>query len=144
MLVIRPAQMEAFTEARLRDLRVRIAWHIRRAHPDAIRGLGDEELERRVRLGCRRAARWKFQRESSIATFVTLMFIVAPDFDRHAPVRRILEDQRLPIDQRPLLLAHEVTARQWEEMRAAAPESAWQELGRQESGQKEHEGGRVR
>lgn len=128
MLVIRRAQMGALADARRRELYLAIAAHLRTEHASAAAAFDEDQLLECVRLGCRRAAAWRFTRESSLATFVVLMFTVAPDFDAHPAVRRLLEDERAPVDRRLLLAAHRLTGAQWNEVRAAS-RAGWADLG---------------
>ena len=132
MLTIRRSQMQVIAEARRAEFHERIAAHLRQEHAAAVAGLSWETLRDRIRIGDVRAARHGFQRESSVVTFVVLMFTVAPDFDMHPEVARVLEYERVPVDRRLLLLAHEITEPQWDEIRRWS-RYGWQDFVRKES-----------
>jgi hypothetical protein len=110
MLIIRPAQMQAFQgvaddafvrrlsefiRGTLRDLPVRL-----HDGPVLIGRATDETLRRLVRTGMERARGYGMTSEVSLTTFVLLMFAVAPNFDAHPLIRRTLEDARVPPDAR--------------------------------------------
>ena len=131
MLTIRSMQIQAIAAARRGEFHDRIADYLRADHPATVAGLSYQALRDRIALGEVRASLRGFTRESSIATFVMLMFTVAPDFDDHRDVRRILEYEKAPVDRRLLLLAHAITEPQWDEIRRWS-RHGWQDFLRKE------------
>ncbi len=60
--------------------------HLSEDQAEALEGLSDAEIERRVRLGLGRARSNGFTDPEPATAFVTLMFLVSPCFDRHPPI----------------------------------------------------------
>ncbi len=90
--------------------------------------LDDQALAWRVGSGISRARSHGFTWQSSIATFVTLMFRFAPNFDEYPPIRAILEaadaDQEGRADQ---LMS--VSGEHWEAVEERFDPLAWYEFG---------------
>jgi|GEM_PF-1209353 len=102
-----------------------IITHLSEEQPELIAELGDEEVRRRVIAGIARAHAQKFVQPESVTAFVTLMFLVAPDFDRHPAIARALrlhgaESERLR------LLFERTREEDWEQ--AAAATKGWEEV----------------
>jgi hypothetical protein len=102
-----------------------IITHLSEEQPELIAELGDEEVRRRVIAGIARAHAQRFVQPESVTAFVTLMFLVAPDFDRHPAIARALrlhgaEPERLR------LLFERTREEDWEQ--AAAATKGWEEV----------------
>ncbi len=65
--------------------------HLCEEQAEAVAELRDQEIERRVRLGIGRARAAGFSQPEEITAFVTLMFVVAPDFDVHPKIAAALK-----------------------------------------------------
>jgi hypothetical protein len=136
MLIVRPEQLEVFKPVADAAFADRIAAYLRRKHeravvrllngPTLVARLADETLLKMVRLGIERARSYDFTWESSITTFVVLMFKVAPNFDRHQLITPALQDARIPADERVQKLWEHVTSQNWQEARDNYDPSAWQ------------------
>ena len=63
-----------------------ILTHLGEQQPELIAGLADGEVQRRVAAGIRRAHAHGFVQPESVTAYVTLMFLVAPDFDAHPAI----------------------------------------------------------
>lgn len=91
---------------------------------DLVRNLPHALLETLVFHGLRKALKYGLTWESSISTFVSLMFEVAPSFDRHPTIRALLSqpdcDQRLILDG---LCALDGLV--WDEVESTYDRSAW-------------------
>lgn len=92
-------------------------------NPEALGNLSDQQVQARIRVGIRRARAHKLDTDGSAVAFVSLMFLVAPDFDRHAGIRRALENVALPADERIKALFTATTEDDWAE--AAAGSAGW-------------------
>jgi hypothetical protein len=104
----------------------RVVAHLRQHHAGALTDLSDETVAYRVRIGVVRAWRYGLTWQSSIAAFVALMFVIAPNFDEHPVLRRILNDRSVEPGARIDHLMNTATAEDWAEAAAAADSSAWQ------------------
>lgn len=99
-----------------------IVTHLGEQQPELIASIGDEEVRRRVLAGIARAHANRFVQPESVTAFVTLMFLVAPDFDSHPAIARALrlhgsEPERLR------LLFQRTREEDWDE--AAALSKGW-------------------
>jgi hypothetical protein len=72
--------------------------HVCEHHPEAVAELKDEEILRRAGIAVARAKRYGFQKESSVAAFAALMFLVAPNFDEQPSIREALKVPGLHAD----------------------------------------------
>jgi len=136
MLIIRPEQLEIFKPVADAQFAERVAAYLRRKQADTVvrlangatlvSRLSDETLMKMVRLGIERARLYDFTWESSITSFILLMFKVAPNFDRHPLIARALKDARFAPDERIEKIWERVTARNWEAAREDYDASAWQ------------------
>lgn len=140
MLKIRPAQLRAFRPATEAAFEQRIADYLREEHAGevvqivegegelkevAVRGLDDETLLEMVRTGIARARSYGMTWESSITSFVVLMFVIAPNFDSHPLIKRALRAGGVEPDQTIDLLMEQTTDDNWETARQAYDAAAW-------------------
>lgn len=100
-----------------------IVTHLGEEQPELIAELGDEEVRRRVVAGIARAHHHRFVQPESVTAFVTLMFLVAPDFDQHPAIARALRLHGAEAD-RLRLLFQRTREQDWEE--AAASSRGWE------------------
>lgn len=129
MLKIRPAQIKAFTPAAEAAFERRVAVYLREEHAEevvtlpaggdevaelVVRDLDDETLLKMVRAGIARARSYGMTWESTITAFVVLMFAVAPNFDSHPLIRRVLEDTEVKPELRIEQLWEQTTEENWE------------------------------
>ena len=136
MLILRPEQLEAFKPLADAQFADRVAAYLRRKHaravvrlvngPTLVERLSDETLMNMVQLGIERARSYDLTWESSITTFVALMFKVAPNFDRHHLITSALHDTRFAADERLQKMWEHITSNNWEEARNNYDASAWQ------------------
>jgi hypothetical protein len=115
MFVIREKQAEEMRSARRRVLAPRIAGHVRLNHPEAVAGITDEELEQRVHARLDRARSYGMTWEKTLASFVSLTFVVGEHFDEHPAVRRVLNDSSVPPNLRTDILVETLSDEEWAE-----------------------------
>jgi hypothetical protein len=65
--------------------------HLCDEQPEAVAELRDPEILRRVHIGIERARAHDLDSDGAITAFVTLMFLVAPNFDQHQRIQQIFE-----------------------------------------------------
>lgn len=125
-LVIRQEQLDVFRRKRQEDLSTRICAGLRANRPDLIGGLTDGELKTRVAHGIRRACSHGLKKLYSIAMFVELMFLVAPNFDEYPVVASVFASSMEPPDDRVDHVIFCMTEPRWQEARRLANPAAWE------------------
>jgi len=63
--------------------------------------------------------------ESSLAAFVVIMFVAAPNFDQHPLIKRVLQDDDAPPDARIERLWHRISNQNWRAVEAYYDPNAW-------------------
>ena len=98
--------------------------HLAEENPEAFDGLSDQQVQSRIRAGIRRARSHRLDTDGAAVAFVSLMFLVAPDFDRHPGIRAALSNSALAADERIKALFSATTEDDWAE--AAANTAGWE------------------
>jgi hypothetical protein len=101
--------------------------HLCDEHPESVAGLKDSEIKSRIRAGIIRARSHGLDTDGSATAFVSLMFLVAPDFDRQPAIRRALTSKDQPPDDRIKTLFASTSEDDWAE--AASRSSGWEGIG---------------
>lgn len=131
---IRPEQFDVFQPRADEQFVGRVVEHLRRAHPDVVGRLPAGVLCEMAQGGLARARRYGLTLESSITAFITLMFLVAPNFDEHPLIRHVLSDERLQPDERVAALRDRVSPGSWEKAERRYDPRAWFPELREEDG----------
>lgn len=84
-----------------------------------------ETLQSMVRSGIARARSYGMTWESTLVGFVSLMFSVAPNFDEHPLIRRVLLDENVPPDERIEVLWERVSEESWDAAGKTYDSNAW-------------------
>ena len=127
-LVVREAQRQALAAStRARFVSDTAEW-LRAKHGPAVADLDTATLVARVDAAVRRASRYGLSRRLDVRNFVTLAFLVAPDFDQRPVIREILMDAHLENERRIDALLGRVSASEWQEARRSARPTGWAEL----------------
>ncbi|MBI5084731.1 MAG: hypothetical protein HZB13_09055 [Acidobacteria bacterium] len=108
------------------DLLEHIVDHLCEEQAEAVAALSDSEIRRRAALGLARARANGFEFPEPITAFVTLMFLVAPDFDRHPEIAKVLSDRKAAPAERLKNLFARTKEEHWEQ--AAANSAGWDAL----------------
>lgn len=98
-----------------RELEELIYDHLAEENPDALADIEDAVIQARIRAGIRRARKHGLDTDGAAVAFVTLMFLVAPDFDRHPAIKQALANSALPADERIRTLFSATTEDDWAE-----------------------------
>jgi len=106
------------------DLLEHIVDHLCAEQAEAVAQLNDSEIQRRAALGIARAKSHGFLFPEPITAYVTLMFLVAPDFDRHPKIAKVLDDRNAPPGERLRRLFAKTSEEDWEE--AAEQSKGWE------------------
>lgn len=75
----------------------------------------DDMLRESIRVGIKRARTNGLRSDRHVSEFVLCMFEVAPNFDQQRDIRRMLDDTRLPVEER------------WERLFTPEFDAAWEE-----------------
>ncbi|MBE7543326.1 MAG: hypothetical protein M9913_18430 [Bryobacteraceae bacterium] len=100
--------------------------HLCDEQPEAVAELRDPEILRRVHLGIDRARTHDLDSDGAITAFVTLMFLVAPNFDQHPRIRKALDNPSAEPDQRIQQIFERTAEADWDE--AAENACSWDDL----------------
>lgn len=135
MLRIRSEQMESFRPVAEEAFVIRTAEHVRDNHSDVavqvtdkvlvVKQISDDLLRDMVRRGIARAREYGMNWESSITAFVVLMFVAAPDFDKHALIQRVLKDERVAANSRIDQLWEKTSEENWQAVKENYDVTAW-------------------
>lgn len=102
-----------------------IADHVRSESPELVGRLSDESLRGMVASGVARARGHGLRSPEDLTSFVSVMFEIAPNFDKQPEIARTLADARYPPETRYQRIFTEVSARAWEEAEEAYDPDEW-------------------
>jgi hypothetical protein len=135
MLMIRAKQLDVFQPVAESAFARCVVAHLRDQHADAvvqlpnevslIKQISDQRLRRMVEAGIARARKYGMEWESTITAFVVLMVMVAPNFDQHPLIERILRDERVSANSRVDQLWERTSEENWEVVRKNYDPTAW-------------------
>lgn len=134
-MIIRQEQMRAFQEVADKAFISQTADFLREKHADAtlnlpeggfiVAQISDEILHQLVGNGMARARRYGMKQKSSLEAFVVLMVLVAPNFDGHPLIRKVLTDPSVPPDSRIDALWKRTRDENWQAAAARYDRTAW-------------------
>ena len=134
-MIIRPEQLEAFQSVADRVFVRQMVEYLRENHagalvylPDgsiAVEQIPDEILYEMVRNGIARARSYGLSWESTVGAFVVLMIVIAPNFDEHPLIQRILTDESVPENDRIDELWGRTSEQNWEAAEKSYDANAW-------------------
>jgi hypothetical protein len=90
-----------------------------------VSALSDEILRELVRGGLNRARNHGVEWKSTLLSFVVLMFVVAPNFDRHPKARRFFRERETIDDAALETLMDEMTDEDWTAIENRYDQRAW-------------------
>jgi hypothetical protein len=125
MLRISKEQFDGFL---LRDEQAFIGFiiqHLREESPELIENLSGDSLRGMVASGLTRARGHGLRRPEDLTAFVSIMFEISPNFDEHPAIRKVLCNQKIPIDARMNALFKKVPPKAWEEADLRYDPKAW-------------------
>jgi hypothetical protein len=98
MLKIRQEQFAAFEPKTDEEIVAFIVAHLREESAELVGNLPG--LPEMVRNGVARARSHELRSLGDLTAFVSMMFEVAPNFDEHPKLREVLDDERVPVEER--------------------------------------------
>jgi hypothetical protein len=135
MLRIRQAQIKVFQPQAEAGFVSRMTEYLREHHRDVVvklpsgdilvREISDERLRKMVENAIARARGYAMNWESSLGAFVVLMFVTAPNFDRHPLIHRVMSDENIAPDSRIGQLWERTTDENWKAVKKSYDANAW-------------------
>jgi hypothetical protein len=135
MLKIRSEQMKVFEPAANEAFARWLIDYVREEHANvvvtlpqgsgAVAALAVETVDEMVRRGIERARSHGIDSNSAISAFVTLMFVMAPNFDGHPVIRHLLRESEFTPDQRLERLFEVTTDESWDAIVDGYDANAW-------------------
>lgn len=136
MLTIRPEQLEVFQPVAEAAFERRVVEYLRGHHADEgvilptggheVKDIDDKILLKMVRTGIARARSYGMTWESSITAFVVLMFTIAPNFDEHPLIQRVLKNEEIEPDSRFDRLWESITEENWQAAAQSYESTKWE------------------
>jgi hypothetical protein len=136
MLTIRDDQMDAFQETAEGAFAKRIIEYIKENHADEIvqipagkckvTHLPEEIFFKMVFQSLQRAKRYGFSLRPTLKAYVILRFVVAPNFDEHPIIKRVLTDESIPADERIDELWDKTSEQNWEAAEQSYDSTSWE------------------
>ena len=127
MLYIREEQMEVFLQQAERNFISSVVENLRTDHAKIVQDIPEDKLYKRVEYGIRCAREYGLTWKNNFGAFVTLMFEIAPDFDRFPAFQKFLTDESVPPNERMGVLLRETTNVDWQNAQKASAPNSWPE-----------------
>lgn len=135
MLSIRPEQLKVFQQQADEAFVSRVVKYFKEEHPDiavhlpgrtyVVDQTPEETLHEIVRNGIAHARGYGMSWESSLSAFVGLMLVVAPNFDEHPLIQRVLKNREVESDLRIEQLWEQTSEETWEAAKQNYDANAW-------------------
>jgi len=125
ILNIREEQMDVFQQQAEIKFVDYVAKQLRNNHAEVVKDIPEDKLHKRVEYGIQRAREYGLTWQNDLTVFVTLMFEIAPDFDKFPAFREYLTDKTVEPDERMDLLLSETTEIDWEDAQEASAKTGW-------------------
>lgn len=125
MLIIRKEQMAVFQEQAEQDFILSVIKQLRNDHPDVVKDVPEDTLHKRVAYGVRRAREYGMTWKNNLTTFVTLMFNLSPNFNKHPVFQKYLTDEKVPPDDRLGILLKETREKDWQDALQSTAQMKW-------------------
>lgn len=127
-MIIRNEQFETFRENITSRFVHEIIKKLKDDHKEAIYGLSDAVLGRRVEGGVEKGQIYGLTRKSDLMMFVILMFEIAPCFSEYPSINDILIHNDIEPDEKINLLLYYIKDYEWAQAKAIYVESDWELL----------------
>jgi hypothetical protein len=116
--------MSAQPEPNDDELVEHITDHLAEEQAEVLEGLSDGEIEHRIRQGLARAKALGFSNPEAATAFVTLMFLVSPNFDQQPGIAAAIRSSSGTPSERLRTLFSKTREEDWDE---AARLGSWEE-----------------
>jgi hypothetical protein len=125
MLIIRKEQMEVFRQRAERNFIDSVVKQLRSDHTETVHDVPEDKIYKRVEYGLQRGRGYGLTWQNSLSAFVTLMFDIAPDFDRFPEFHKYLTDESVTANERMGILLRETTEVDWENAQGRSGQAKW-------------------
>jgi hypothetical protein len=135
MLKVRPEQIEAFRLQAEADFVERVAAYLVEEYSESVvqlptglltvEQIPGNQLSQMIENGIARARVYGLNFESSLSAFVTLMFVVAPNFYEHPLIHQILTDEKTEANSRLDDLWERTSEENWATAKQMYDANAW-------------------
>jgi hypothetical protein len=125
MLIIRTEQIQHFIAKDDAELIRLIAQAIREANPERVADYDDAKLKKMTETGIERARSYEIERAEDIASFVALMFEIAPNFDEQDEIKMVLHDANFSVSDRLAQLWERTSDEAWDKAERNYKSNAW-------------------
>lgn len=98
MFKIRQEQMEAFSQAGVKNFEDRMVVHLNKFFPEQCQALGEPKTREAIQYGIQQGASYGFVAERNVCKYIDLMFTFGRDFDKDAKLpwtTAVLDDESL-------------------------------------------------
>lgn len=128
MLVIRQEQMNVLIKGSDDEWVETLVSQVKDEDPEIAKTYDDDALRSMVRVSIKKAERYGFTSADDQASFVSIMFEVAPNFDEQDEIRAVLsEDDLKPSYRLEKLWSNAVPEEAWDKAEENYKEEAWKE-----------------
>lgn len=138
MLIIRQEQMDAFKPVGETGFENRVMSYLFERYPDqvvqlpegekSVKEISPETLRQMVQRGISRARSYRMTWETSLTSFVMLMFVIAPNFDEHPQINLMLRNDKIEPDKLIDHLCEQATEANWQAARETYDVGSWNVL----------------
>lgn len=135
MLVIRAEQLDTFQKIADESFEEKVKKYLQDKHGDItvelpsgkslVSEIDVKKIDSLVKNGVAKAREYGLTWENSLASFVVLMFIVAPNFHSYPSIREILQDESIEPNARIDRLTEAVNEEGWKEAKESYNPEAW-------------------
>ncbi len=122
---IRAEQMAAFQPEGEAAFEMRVIRHLREHHPETVVDIPEDVLLKMVRTGIARGRQYGMRWESNLTAYVSLMFVIAPNFDQHPRMQTILSSRQIPPEEKLDRLIVRTPDQTWEDVRRHSDPDFW-------------------
>jgi hypothetical protein len=134
-MVIRAEQVAVFEKKAKTDFVTSLREYLRESHAEArvrlpsgvysLKDIPEKVLTELVRRSIEKGKLYSLTWQSSLAAFVTLMFVAAPNYDADPLIQRTLTDPAIPANHRVQRVCQWATDQYWEQVRNSYNPAAW-------------------
>jgi hypothetical protein len=128
MLKIRKEQMDVFQQQAEINFVHYVAKQLRKNHAEAVKDVPEDKLYKRVEYGIRCAREYGLTWKNNLRTFVTLMFVIAPEFDSYPVFHNYLTDDTIQPNDRMGIILDKTVGSDWSKARQASTNDWPEEL----------------
>ena len=126
MLIVRQEQFEAIIKGTEEDFVNYLFGFVQSNHAEAAAKRDDLILREMIRGGIKRAESHQITKVEDTQNFIAKMFEIAPNFDEHAEIKAVLDDENIAPDKRLEQLQSPVISDEiWEKAKSNYAEDAW-------------------